>query len=195
MKAVAANNLRVASDRLSHLGLPPEPAGYVEGANLYQFVGSNPLILVDPTGRSPSLPDWWDDEFGVPYNDWQSWFRSRFPEDFWPSDLGTQCLNDSVADLGYWVDITGTLIPKDHLIGPPPASPPPPPAPPEGPSPQGGIISGEVKNLLSLRKPSFWTLLWAIFHADDCNNEPYDDNPNADPNLPHPPPTTSPSPK
>jgi hypothetical protein len=51
MKTTAAtDNLRVTSDRLSRLGLPPEPAGYVDGANLYQFVDSSPLTSVDPLG-------------------------------------------------------------------------------------------------------------------------------------------------
>jgi len=38
------------SDRMARMGLLNEPAGYVDGPNLYEFVGSNPVDRVDPAG-------------------------------------------------------------------------------------------------------------------------------------------------
>ena len=35
--------------------LQQDPAGYVDGANLYQFVGSNPLAMVDPFGLAGAV--------------------------------------------------------------------------------------------------------------------------------------------
>lgn len=37
-------------ERLSRLGILEEPMGYVDGQNLYQFVGSSPTDRLDPTG-------------------------------------------------------------------------------------------------------------------------------------------------
>ena len=37
-------------ERLSRMGILEEPMGYVDGRNLYQFVGSDPVGLVDPMG-------------------------------------------------------------------------------------------------------------------------------------------------
>jgi len=38
------------------MGLLTEPAGYVDGPNLYEFVGSNPVSLVDPNGLQATQP-------------------------------------------------------------------------------------------------------------------------------------------
>lgn len=48
--AIGHNPRSLSSDRLSRLGLLPEPAGYVDGANLYQFVTGSPVGNVDPMG-------------------------------------------------------------------------------------------------------------------------------------------------
>jgi len=37
-------------ERLSRLGILTEPAGYVDGASLYEYVQSNPTGFVDPSG-------------------------------------------------------------------------------------------------------------------------------------------------
>lgn len=38
------------SERLTRMGLLAEPAGYVDGQNLYEYVTSNPATGTDPTG-------------------------------------------------------------------------------------------------------------------------------------------------
>src|SRR5947209_9881826 len=38
------------TERLSRIGILEEPMGYVDGQNLYQFVGSDPVSSVDPLG-------------------------------------------------------------------------------------------------------------------------------------------------
>src|ERR1700704_3747389 len=38
------------NEQMSRLGLLNEPAGYVDGPNLYEFVESNPVGLLDPMG-------------------------------------------------------------------------------------------------------------------------------------------------
>lgn len=40
----------IRRERLSRLGILEEPMGYVDGHNLYQFVQSNPVNLLDPMG-------------------------------------------------------------------------------------------------------------------------------------------------
>jgi len=56
------------AERMSRMGLLAEPAGYVDGMNLYEFVTSNPTNLVDPLGlqSAPPGPDdkgkWVDDD-------------------------------------------------------------------------------------------------------------------------------------
>lgn len=40
----------IRRDRLSRLGILEEPMGYVDGQNLYQFVLSNPVAMLDPLG-------------------------------------------------------------------------------------------------------------------------------------------------
>jgi hypothetical protein len=53
MNAIATANTNrrtVSNERLSRLGLLQEPAGYVDGQNLYEYVQSNPIALVDPLG-------------------------------------------------------------------------------------------------------------------------------------------------
>lgn len=47
----AANILNARkSERLSRMGLLTEPAGYVDGTNLYEYVTSNPTNFLDPMG-------------------------------------------------------------------------------------------------------------------------------------------------
>ncbi|HZL36136.1 MAG TPA: hypothetical protein VFC78_12540 [Tepidisphaeraceae bacterium] len=41
---------RSTNERLSRLGILHEPMGYVDGANLYEFVADGPIDLVDPLG-------------------------------------------------------------------------------------------------------------------------------------------------
>lgn len=41
---------RLNTERLQRLGILEEPMGYVDGANLYEYVGSNPEVAVDPLG-------------------------------------------------------------------------------------------------------------------------------------------------
>jgi hypothetical protein len=40
----------VKTERMTRMGLPSEPAGYVEGTNLYEYVGSSPTNEIDPLG-------------------------------------------------------------------------------------------------------------------------------------------------
>lgn len=55
--AMAKTNGRtMGSERLSRLGLLQEPAGYVYGPSLYEYVGSNPGNLVDPSGLAGATP-------------------------------------------------------------------------------------------------------------------------------------------
>ena len=46
----------------SQLGrwLGPDPAGYIDGLNLYVYVGNNPVIYVDPDGQMLGLETVWD---------------------------------------------------------------------------------------------------------------------------------------
>lgn len=47
----AATNLdTLRKERMTRMGLLAEPAGYVDGTNLYEYVGSNPTASVDPFG-------------------------------------------------------------------------------------------------------------------------------------------------
>lgn len=48
--ATASNGRRVSNERLLRLGLLQEPAGYVDGQSLYEYVGSNALSNLDPAG-------------------------------------------------------------------------------------------------------------------------------------------------
>jgi hypothetical protein len=53
MNAIATarpNGRTVSNKRLSRLGLLHEPAGYVDGPSLYQYVGSTPTTATDPLG-------------------------------------------------------------------------------------------------------------------------------------------------
>lgn len=53
MSAIATANTSartVSHERLSRLGLLQEPAGYVDGPSLYEYVGSDPVNAVDPLG-------------------------------------------------------------------------------------------------------------------------------------------------
>jgi hypothetical protein len=43
-----ANNAKI--ERMTRMGLLAEPAGYVDGANVYEYVASDPEGLVDPAG-------------------------------------------------------------------------------------------------------------------------------------------------
>jgi len=43
-------------DRLSRLGILEEPMGYVDGANLYEYVRDDPVNLVDPLGLVANDP-------------------------------------------------------------------------------------------------------------------------------------------
>jgi len=68
------------TERLIRMGLLAEPAGYVDGMNLYEFVTSNPVNLVDPLGlkaedpatnpentpRPPGHPGPWPGEYEPP---------------------------------------------------------------------------------------------------------------------------------
>lgn len=49
MNATASRTFR-PENRLTRLGLLTEPAGYVDGQNLYEYVGSNPVKRLDPSG-------------------------------------------------------------------------------------------------------------------------------------------------
>lgn len=48
------------SERMTRLGLLTEPAGYVDGPNLYEYVGSNPVNQLDPLGlqTTQAAPKW-----------------------------------------------------------------------------------------------------------------------------------------
>lgn len=48
--ATASKGRTVSNERLSRLGLLREPAGYVDGQSLYEYVQSNSVALVDPLG-------------------------------------------------------------------------------------------------------------------------------------------------
>lgn len=50
MNTALANRLN--TERLQRLGILEEPMGYVDGANVYEYVGSNPLDRTDPQGLS-----------------------------------------------------------------------------------------------------------------------------------------------
>ncbi|REK29519.1 MAG: RHS repeat-associated core domain-containing protein [Planctomycetota bacterium] len=49
-----------------------DPAGYVDGANLYQYVGGTPVVLTDPSGLQPfrRTDDLSTKEYYVGYNIW-----------------------------------------------------------------------------------------------------------------------------
>lgn len=42
-------------NRLTRLGILEEPMGYVDGHNLYEYVKSNPVTLLDPTGLTVTI--------------------------------------------------------------------------------------------------------------------------------------------
>jgi len=50
-------NATLNTARLTRMGLLAEPAGYVDGMNLYEFVTSNPTNLLDPLGFSSLTVD------------------------------------------------------------------------------------------------------------------------------------------
>jgi len=54
----------IKSERMSRMGLLNEPAGYVDGTNLYEYVGSNPTNNLDPLGLYKIVwgPGWTDAE-------------------------------------------------------------------------------------------------------------------------------------
>lgn len=47
----------VSNERLLRLGLLQEPAGYVDGPNLFQYVGGNPVNRLDPTGLTDKVSE------------------------------------------------------------------------------------------------------------------------------------------
>lgn len=46
----------IAAGHYTDTNILQEPMGYVDGANLYQFVDSNPVALVDPAGLQAQPP-------------------------------------------------------------------------------------------------------------------------------------------
>jgi RHS repeat-associated protein len=48
----------------------PFGAAYIDGVNLYQFVRSNPLVLVDPWGFGPFIASLWNDFKSTMREDW-----------------------------------------------------------------------------------------------------------------------------
>lgn len=91
MNAMDANVSVSRRERLSRLGVLEEPMGYVDGQNLYQYVTSNPVNLVDPLGLQAGNE-------GALYN-----------------KLGMDATID--AYISFWVDWLGVADQERNAIG------------------------------------------------------------------------------